>query len=194
MNRATAAIVTCLAAGITAADDSGTFSNASVGFAVTKPPEWRIVVADRGDPAARRADPGERYAAEPLLVMARHAEPFDDLNPTFRVNIRPLGELEGTSATSILKMIAPQFEQMFDDYSLAQAPKKVKVSGMPAGYMRVDYTIGAPDGRRFPTASEVWIVPRGAYFFMIGAATRQDEATGARSEIDSIMKSVRIDP
>jgi hypothetical protein len=42
--------------------------------------------------------------------------------------------------------------------------------------------------------SELWIVPRGDYFFMIGAGTRQDEKTGTRKEIQEILKTVKIDP
>jgi len=45
----------------------------------------------------------------------------------------------------------------------------------------------------FPTASELWIVPRGDYFFLIGAGTRQDEKTGGRDEIRSILGTVRIE-
>ena len=36
-------------------------------------------------------------------------------------------------------------------------------------------------------------MPRGNFFFLIGAGTRQDEATGGRAEIRSILDSVKID-
>ncbi len=58
--------------------------------------------------------------------------------------------------------------------------------------MRIDYSLTIPDGRFFPTASELWIVPRGDYFFMIGAGTRQDEKTGSRKEILKILNSVEL--
>ena len=35
-------------------------------------------------------------------------------------------------------------------------------------------------------------MPRGDYFFMIGAGIRQDERTGTRREIEEILNTVRI--
>jgi hypothetical protein len=66
------------------------------------------------------------------------------------------------------------------------------VSGMKAAYARIDYTLRA-GGEEFPTASELWIVPRGDFFFILGAGTRQDEKSGSRQEIDAIVKSIRLD-
>ena len=56
--------------------------------------------------------------------------------------------------------------------------------------MRIHYSLIIPDGRKFPTSSELWIVPRGDYFFMIGAGTRQDERNGSREEIHEILSTV----
>jgi hypothetical protein len=58
--------------------------------------------------------------------------------------------------------------------------------------MRINYSLQIPDGRSFPTTSEMWIVPKGNYFYMIGAGTRQDEKTGSRREIRQILDSVKI--
>ena len=49
-------------------------------------------------------------------------------------------------------------------------------------------------GDSFPVASEMWIVPRGDYFFIIAGATRQDEKSGPRSEIATIINSIKIEP
>jgi hypothetical protein len=60
--------------------------------------------------------------------------------------------------------------------------------------MRINYSLQASDGRTFPTTSEMWIVPKGDYFFMIGAGTRQDEKTGSRKEIQQIVDSIKVQP
>ena len=70
---------------------------------------------------------------------------------------------------------------------MVQAPTDTTVSDLSAAYMRINYTLAIPDGRTFPTTSELWIVPRGNYFFMIGAGTRQDGKTGSREEISKIL-------
>jgi hypothetical protein len=69
----------------------------------------------------------------------------------------------------------------------------VSVSGLAGAYVRVHYTLQTAENASFPTASELWIVPRGDFFFMIGAGTRQDEKTGTRAEIASIIQSVKIE-
>lgn len=78
------------------------------------------------------------------------------------------------------------------DVVLVQAPTEVMVAGVASGHARIHYTMELADGRSFPTASELWIVPRGDYFFMIGAGTRQDEKTGTRAEIQGILNSIQF--
>ena len=75
---------------------------------------------------------------------------------------------------------------------MVQEPTDTKVGKLPAAYMRINYSLAIPDGRTFPTASELWIVPRGEYFFMIGAGTRQDGKTGSREEIAKILSNVEL--
>jgi hypothetical protein len=126
-------------------------------------------------------------------VIAKHPEPFDDLNQSFKVNVRPFGKLKGADPKQILAMISAQFKNVFKDYEVVQEPTDTEVSGIKSVYMRINYSIQIPDGRTFPTTSELWIVPRGDYFFMIGAGTRQDEKTGTLKEIQEILKTVKID-
>ena len=133
-----------------------------------------------------------KYASTPMLVMTKFPEPFEDLNPSFKVNIRPLGNLKGKTPTELLDLILPPFRSALKDFELVQPPTEVKVSGIPSGYARMNFVVQSPNGDAFPTTSELWIVPRGDYFFMIGAGTRQDEKTGSRREIQSIIRSVKI--
>jgi len=90
----------------------------------------------------------------------------------------------------ILELVIPQFQKMIEDFTLAQPPTDTVVGTLPAAYMRINYSISNPDGRIFPTATELWAIPRGDYYFMIGAGTRQDEKTGSREEIAEILSSI----
>ena len=92
----------------------------------------------------------------------------------------------------LLAAVSAQFQGLFKDFALVQTPIDTEVSGIRSSYMRVNYSAETPDGRLFPTTSELWIVPRGDYFFMIGAGTRQDERTGSRREIEEILSTIRI--
>ena len=135
----------------------------------------------------------QKYATAPLVAMMKYPEPYDDVNPSFKVIIKPLGDLKGKSPEELISLSIPQFQRMFKDFVLVQAPTEGAVSGMKSAYARINYTMEIPDGRTFPTTSELWIVPRGDYFFMIGAGTRQDEKTGTRDEIRAILETVKIE-
>lgn len=184
------------------ADEANTFKSLTAGFEVEKPAGWRFITAEQNLESLKRGQLDDkefqavmaRYATAPLVAMVKHGEPFDDLNPSFKVNVRPLGRFKGAVPTELLEFIAPQLARLFKDLVIVQPPVEVQVSGFDAAYMRVNYPLQLADGRTFPTTSELWVVPRGDYFFMIGAGTRPDQKTGSRSEIQSILGTVRIAP
>jgi hypothetical protein len=81
---------------------------------------------------------------------------------------------------------------MFGDLKVETAPTRTTVSGKPAAYTRFSYTMHARGGT-YATVSEVWVVPSGPVFFMIGTGTRADERNGAREEVRRIVDSIRIE-
>lgn len=182
------------------AQDANVFESVTVGFKVTKPSEWQFATAEENLENLNKVQVNDeefkqlmlKYSTAPLVAMMKYPEPFDDLNPSFKVNIKPLGHLKGTDPKKILGLILPQFQRLFQDFYLVQSPTDTVVGRLPAAYMRINYSLAIPDGRTFPTTSELWIVPRGEYFFMIGAGTRQDGKTGSREEISKILSSVEL--
>lgn len=194
------AAITTTAAPVRAPDPNH-FRNPTAGFEITKPADWQFAGADFDQENMKKTKLDDKevqaamlkYATVPMVAMLKYPEPYDDVNPTFKVNIKPLGVLKGKSATEMIEILLPQFEKIFKDYKLAQAPTEVEVSGLKGAYVRINYSLVTTDDRAFPTTSELWIVPRGEYFFMMGAGTRQDEKTGSRKEIQDILASVKID-
>ena len=126
--------------------------------------------------------------------MIRFKEPYDDLNPCINVNIKPLKNFSPDDPVKILEFISTPLSKLFQDFKFVTKPKEIDLAGMKAAYTCIDYTLTIPDGRTFPTRSELWIVPRGKMFFMIGAGTRQDEATGTRNEVHAIIAKIKIHP
>ncbi|MDO8441904.1 MAG: hypothetical protein Q7S97_12020 [Polaromonas sp.] len=194
-------LVVCLAfATSTAMADDNTFKSVTVGFEVTKPASWQFVTAEKNLENLKKTKLNDeefhqmmlRYSTAPLVAMMKHPEPLDDLNPSFKVQIKPFGQLKGTDPKQILTMVSGQMRNAFKDFSITQAPTDTILAGIPSAYMRIDYSLQVPDGRTFPTSSEMWIVPTGDYFFLIGAGTRQDEKTGSRQEIRQIVDSIKV--
>ncbi len=182
------------------AADADAYSNPTAGLALNKPAGWHYLSAAQNLDNIKRMKLSDeefhakmkQYASAPLVAMSKYQEPFDDVNPSFKVNLKPYGQLKGIPSTELIKLILPQFQKTFKDFALVQAPVEVQVAGIASAYARIDYTMELPDGRSFPTSSELWIVPRGDYFLMIGAGTRQDEKTGTRAEIQGILDTIKI--
>lgn len=185
----------------TAYANENTFKSITVGFEITKPKEWSFVTAQQNLDNIKRTKLSNeefkelmlKYATAPLVAMTKYPEPYDDLNPGFKVNIKPFGQIKERDGKEVISLILPQLQKMFKDFQITQPPVDTQVAGFKAGYVRINYSLQIPDGRTFPTTSELWVVPRGDYFFMIGAGTRQDEKTGRRKEIEQIMKSIKIE-
>ncbi len=184
------------------ADNNNKFESVTVGFKVLKPSDWQFVTADENlDSLNRIRLNNEEFhklmladSTVPLVAMMKYPEPFDDLNPSFKVTTKPLGQFKGLDSKEILDRLIPQFRKIFQNFVLVQPPEDTMVAGLDAAYMRIHYSLTIPDGRVFPTSSELWVVPRGSYFFILGAGTRQDERTGSRVEINKILNSVEIQP
>ena len=184
----------------TAMAGDNTFKSVTVGFEVSKPASWQFVTAEQNLENLKNTELNDeefqryviKHSTAPLVAMMKHPEPFDDLNPSFKVQTKPFGQLKGMDPKQILAMVSGQMKSAFRDFSIAQAPTDAVVSGIKSAYMRINYSLQIPDGRSFPTTSELWIVPKGDYFFMMGAGTRQDEKTGSRKEIQRIVGTVKI--
>jgi hypothetical protein len=182
------------------AGEPDVFKNTTAGFEVTRPASWHYFTAEQNleNLKATQLNDEEfrarmlKYATDPLVVLAKFPEPFDDLNPSFKVTIKPIGQLQGMDPIAALAAQLSQFAKSFKEFVVVQPPTQAKVSGIESGYARFNCSQQIPDGRSFPVTSELWIVPRSDYFFLIGAGTRQDEKTGSRKEIDAILKTVKI--
>ncbi|HMA73939.1 MAG TPA: hypothetical protein VKP67_21020 [Xanthobacteraceae bacterium] len=202
MGRIGATFIACLlATSVSAAEWLARFDSPIAGFHVVKPAGWSFLTAEQNIAAVKGLqfsdkelqEAWEKYTTAPLVAMAKYPEPFADVNPSFKVNIKPFGLFKGKDAKEIAAAILSVLQRALKDIEVVQPASDVTVSGLKGAYMRLNYT-AQMEGRQVAGTSELWIVPRGDYFFMMGAGTRPDEKTGTRAEIQKIVATVRIDP
>jgi hypothetical protein len=67
------------------------------------------------------------------VAMMKYPEPFDDLNPSFKVQVKPFGQFKGTDPKQILTMVSGQMKGAFKDFAITQMPTDVFVSGIKSG-------------------------------------------------------------
>jgi hypothetical protein len=178
-----------------------TYKNPTVGLTLVKPADWHFMTAEQNAENLERTklkdeqfqELVKKYASAPLVVITKYKEPYDDLNPSLKINMRPLGDFSAEDPKTILTRATAPLKNALKDFKIVTAPKDTNVSGLKAAYAKFHYSLGIPDGRSFPTCSEMWVVPRGKHFFLIGTGTRQDEKTGKREEIQKIVDSLKIE-
>lgn len=198
--KASLALVLILFSGSALSEEPSVFSNPTAGFTVTKPVGWHYVTAEQNLNNLKATQLSDKefqaamvkYATTPMVAMTKHKEPYDDVNPSFKVNIKPLGQFKGKDSKEIIGVILPQIQRLFKDFVLVQPPTNVRVGGISSAYTRINYTMDAAGIGALPITSELWIIPRGDYFFLVGAGTRQDEKTGSRKEVESIINTIVI--
>ena len=184
-----------------AAPNDNIYVNRTAGISVTKPTKWHFAGIDANKKNLdnirlkdqKFEEDMRKYATTPLIAMMRHEEPYDDLNASFKLNIKPLNGLPAAEPQRIVGLFLPQLEKIFEDYKLIEGPTKTTVSGLKAGYAKIHYSMKIPDGRTFPICSELWIVPRGDYFFLIGAGTPQVPKDNEQKDLNAIIESIKLD-
>lgn len=188
------------ASGSLAADSSNRYFNQTVGFEVSKPDGWRFVTAAQNLENLKRVKFGTvefkqavtTYSTAPLVVMMKYEEPYDGLNPSFKANIRPFGALPQRTGQAVLALVVPHLLKQLPDAQITQQPEDTTVDGKPAAHVVISYTLKSEEGGEFPTTSEVWIVPAGDFFFMLGAGYSQN-SSAERAEVERVLASIRID-
>lgn len=184
----------------TYAEQSDVFTNPRAGFEVTKPVGWHYVPAEQNLENLKAAKLSDqefqmamlKFAKTPLVAMTKFPEPYNDLNPTFKANIKLFAK--GKTPADIIGAMLSTYKKSSKNFKLVQPPTEVEVSGIKSAYTRMDYSLQIPGGPAFPITSELWIIPRGDYFFVLSADTRPDDKTGSRREIANIIRSVKIGP
>lgn len=200
MKPAALALAATLAAFPVFAGEPEIFRNPTARLELTKPADWHFMTADQNQAnlAATEFSDAElkaqiaKYATVPMVVIVKHREPYPDLNPSFKINMRPLGQLPADDPKAIMTALVPMLQRVSADAKVVDGPREVQVDGLKGAYLRIDYTLRTAEGGAYPTASELWIVLRGEYMFMIGGGTRQDEKTGTRVELRSIVDSLKL--
>lgn len=181
--------------------DKNTYANPTLGLTVTKPGDWQFATAEQHSENLRQTKMKDaefqtlvqKYSTAPIVAMMKHPEPHPDLNPSFKINVRPLGDLSGDDPKALLELIVSPLRKAFEDFEVIESAKEITLAGHKAAYMKIHYNLATADGQRFATCSEMWVVPRGKNFFLIGSGTRQDEKSGKRAEIQKILSSLKID-
>lgn len=163
------------------------YSNHEVGIKLKRPTEWVFM-----SPEELAAAAGHEESTEGMLIaVARHPEPYPDLNATAQVVHVPL-PVEGVDPERVLasmvrdlRMHSPEFEQLEEVHA-------TKVSGRPAAAARIMYVAESPQGGTYRILSRLWVIVRGSDLFIIDMNGHAEGPEVSEEEFRQIFKSIRI--
>ena len=183
------------------AEDTNTFHSVTAGFQIEKPEGWRFASLEqvsRNRATARLKDEElqkliREDASAPLVAIVRHDEPYDSLNPSFQVILRPIPpSLQGSTPRQILEVILPTLESGFQDFKLEAPIHEFELSGLAAAELTAQYTVSNPEGRVFPTRATMIVVPRGEFMFLMSASAPPEGPDASREEFEALVGSIQI--
>ncbi len=184
-----------------AKEESNVFFNPTSGFTITKPPEWSFISTQAIEANRARVqledqklqELMQKQANAPLVAFTRYPEPYENLNPSVQVILRPLGPLQGMPAMKVLNFSVKAMERAFSDFHLIHEVQETEISGLPAAYMRARYTVANQEGQQFPTLSRMWIIPRGSYMFLISMSGPGEGSDVLENYFQQILESIKIE-
>ena len=185
------------------AADTNTFYSSIFGITVTKPASWYFMSRDRFQENIHDLKLKDEELHQfleknnvPVAIVTKYLEPYDDLNPSFKVQVLPVADSSTDDPVAIAdKVVQASNGSNHSNFKVDVAPVSVTVANRKAAYCKTSYDVVLADGRVFHACGEVWFVPvkKHGYFFMFSVDTRADEKNGSRAEAKEIVSSIKIE-
>lgn len=179
------------------APDDNIYTNKMFGFSIVKPNDWRFTTIEDHAKSLSAVELKDKdlqdalvkYSNAPVVGMMKHAEPFEDINPSFTIKIRPMEGFDAEDPKSILNLVFSAMPKMFENFAIIVPPENTLINGQLTAYGRISYK-SVYYGQPFFVTSQLWIVPLGNYYLIMGGGVRTDEATGSIKELESIANTL----
>jgi len=179
--------------------DSNRFESPTAGIAFSKPESWLFasIQSSLENRERVRLDDAELdrqmkdEANRRLAVVWKYPESYPDVNPVFRVGLRPLGALEGKSAKDLVDVTLSGVAKMYADFKVVAPITETEVGGLPAARVSIHYTMKTAEGGAYPVWLDMVVVPRGKFMFFFTMGRKQGDEV-ATAELEQMLKSIEI--
>jgi len=125
----------------------------------------------------------QKRASIPLVAATMYPEPYESLNPSIQVLVKPLGKLKGSTPSQVLGIIKPFFEKSFDEYELLEPITEFQLDGLNAARFSSRYTVQNQEGTIFPSKSIMMVVFRGDYMYQFSFSSAPEGKNMLSKEI-----------
>jgi hypothetical protein len=176
------------------------FTNTALGLRIEKPDDWCVLTPEENAEDHRRIEAANPQLSEgirgdgerPVYAFFRYRDRYrGGFTPTVKVGTRTAASLIGHTGQQVLDAMLPQVGKMMTGLTVVTAPESVRLAGKLAGHMTLTYTLNV-DRTSFRVASEMWVIPRGTYFVVLGAIYPPDDKSGDRAAVMKIVNSLQL--
>jgi hypothetical protein len=197
--RQIAFVVTFLLLSIAPCNAGKFIKNPTLGFEIELPNGWIELSGNDFYENLRRInvdDPKfqdflQKNASLPVVLAAKHPEPYDDINPSLKINARPYGAIPTRDAVEIAGLLLAHIKKLYSDFEIISPPSQKNVDAKNGAHVRVRYSLKTSVGT-FPVESELWVIPTRNFFYMIAIGYRPDGKTGTREDAVSSIEKMKI--
>lgn len=184
-----------------AAQDARRFHDEVAGFSLSKPEGWHFGTVESEQQNRERVTTGNTQLDElvrtranaSLVTVMKYPEPFEKLNPSIKVILRPLGPLQGKSSSEVASVFVAGLKGAIPGFQVDGEIEEVVISGLPGAQVKAHYSIGVVgQGTKYEVRSRTWVVPRGPYVFMIAMSGPASGEDVSEAEFHQALASVEI--
>ncbi len=134
----------------------------------------------------------KKHAKVPFFAIYKFKDPYEDINPSLKINISPAGSLDRTKPDLFLNSIIKTMESKFANFSIINKPEISYINGKTCAFAKYSYTLSVHGGISYEITSALWILPHKNNVFIIGVGYRSDETNVKFAEFRKIVYSIKL--
>lgn len=197
------AVVVCSLVGATAyaEENPNLFRSETARIELVKPQGWHFMDLEsvaKHRAAAKLKDEDMQQAifelaTAPLFAATKYPEPYEALNPSLQVLVRPLGNMKGASGAEILALVLQSLESAFVDFKLLEPVSEFELDGLVAAALKASYTVENQAGDGFPTETVMMVIPRDSFMYQFSfSAPPEGEDALSNDTLVDVLESIRF--
>ena len=175
------------------AEEATTFTSKPFSLRISAPLPWKLVPADFPvEEYAVRKDLLDVVTSHRSLPIVRIAKPVAGnatISPAVQIFVVPA---KGSTPKLFLWSQSRTAEAGFEDFRITQPPSETDLAGVKCAMIESTFVTPYSGGRRFPTLSRVWAIPRDKMMFVVSVTGQPDDLKALASDIDIILKSLKF--
>ena len=185
---------------------SDKFFNRDVGFAITKQPDWHFLSLDNAETWMTSPDDSDegklslkqhiqglreqesKTGMSPLFI-AKHEEPYPDLNPMIQVSLHYIDDLpKDVSPLAIAAVMAKNVSENNEGIEMMDRIRLVQVSNFDAGYLSFILNRESDSVENEYAVNQVYLIPRGKYVFEITLSTPLELDADTEADLEEMIE------